>query len=56
MDPVGILQAITEYLANHPINDENLISADDPEGDDNEAEVRISWGGRDLFDLRIKRI
>jgi len=56
MDPVRILQVIDEYLAANPIDDEPLVSADDPDGDDNGAEVRISWGGRDLFDLTIKRI
>jgi hypothetical protein len=56
MDPVRILQAINEYLVENPIDDERLISADDPEGDEEQATVRISWGGRDLFDLTIVRI
>lgn len=56
MDPVRILKLLTEYLEENPIDDESLGSIDEPEGDDESAEVRIGWGGRDLFDLTIKRI
>jgi hypothetical protein len=57
MDPVRILRAfVIDYLNNHPIDGEGLTSFEEPEGDENEAEVRIGWGGKDLFDITIKRV
>lgn len=58
MDPVRILQVITEVLADRAIDGETPGSVDEPEGDDlgDYAEVRIGWGGRDLFDICIKRV
>jgi|KBSMisStandDraft_5_1062788.scaffolds.fasta_scaffold2107922_1 hypothetical protein len=56
MDPVRILQSLVEHLNENDIDGERLATADDPEGDSETAEVRISWGGKDLFDLTITRI
>lgn len=58
MDPVRILQVVIAYLNDHEIDDERMITGapDEVEEMDDGAEVRISWGGRDLFDLTIKRV
>lgn len=58
MDPVRILQVIVENLADNPIDDESLVTGDPEyvEEIDNGAEVRVSWGGPDLFDITIKRV
>ena len=56
MDPVRILQAIVEYLNEHVVDDMALVSFDEVEGTENDAEVRIGYGGKDLFDLRIERV
>jgi hypothetical protein len=60
LDPVRILKEITDYLNEHVIEQDgqlmSLVSFEDPEGDEGAAEARISWGGRDLFDLKIERV
>lgn len=47
-DPDPILGSLREGV--------RLNSIDDSEGGDDEAVVRISFGGRDLFDLKIERV
>jgi hypothetical protein len=56
MDPVRILKEIIEYLNEHPVAGEHLVTFEDPEGTEGDAEARISWGGNDLFDIRIERV
>jgi len=56
MDPVRILKALVDYMNEHPIDGQSLVSFDEVEGTDGDADVRIGWGGRDLFDLHIERI
>jgi len=54
----GIADAINAAINDNLIPDlpDSIGMPDEPEGDDNEATVRISWGGADLFDLTVKRI
>jgi hypothetical protein len=56
MEPVRILQLLIEYLNENTVDGEALVSSEDPDGNTNLAEARISWGGGDLFDLRIERV
>jgi hypothetical protein len=56
MDPVRILAKIVDLLDNTLVQEQEMATSDDPEGDENEAEVRIGYGGRDLFDITIKRV
>lgn len=56
MDPVRILKEVVDYLNDHLVDGESLVSFDEVEGTEGDAEVRISYGGRDLFDLRIERV
>jgi hypothetical protein len=56
MEPVRILQALVEYMNEHLIDGQSLVSFDEVEGTEGDAEVRVGYGGRDLFDLRIERV
>jgi hypothetical protein len=63
MDPVRILETIVKHLNETLVQEQQMLETDFEEimpGDDdsphNEAEVRLSWGGKDLFDLTIKRV
>jgi hypothetical protein len=58
MDPVRILAAILEHLNDTPVQGEQMMTTNPEEIEELEggAEVRISWGGHDLFDLTIKRV
>jgi hypothetical protein len=59
---LGLVKALeeiireTDELVSRIPEDVNLLSIDDPEGGDDEASVRIGFGGRDLFDLKIERV
>ena len=51
---LSILQRMIELLTDTELNPMNR--ADDADGSENEAEARLNWGGRDLYDISIKRV
>lgn len=58
LDPVRILQSLIEHLNENDIEGERMeyMKPEYIEGEEDEAEARINWGGRDLFDITIKRV
>jgi hypothetical protein len=58
MNPVRILEVIIEHLNKTAVQGETMLETDADEIEELEdgADVRISWGGKDLFDLTIKRV
>lgn len=58
MEPVRLLQEIVQYLADNNVDEEALVTGEPEYVEEMEggAEVRISYGGRDLFDITIKRV
>ena len=54
---VELLNKIGTALAEDEIETiPTTTSVDEADGDENVAELRVGWGGHDLFDIIVKRV